>query len=47
MDSILDSLTGEENVSPGRKTGHSRHIWLKRIFVLLAAVATLGVLLVP
>lgn len=44
MDSILDSLTWEDGLPQGR-VRRSRHVWLKRVLVLLAAVAALGVLL--
>jgi hypothetical protein len=48
MDSILDSLTwADEELEPGSRPRRSRHVWLKRLLVLLAAVAALGVLMVP
>lgn len=47
MDSILDSLTWVEGLSPGRKARRTRRLWLKRIVVLLCAVVALGVLLLP
>ncbi|MDP2449880.1 MAG: hypothetical protein Q8M93_15565 [Polaromonas sp.] len=47
MDSILDSLTWAEELEPGRKVRRWRHVWLKRLFVLVAVVAALGVLMVP
>ncbi|MDI1274701.1 hypothetical protein [Polaromonas sp.] len=45
MDSILDSLTWDDNASAARRPRSLRAVWFKRALVLLAAVATLGVLL--
>ncbi|WP_341913697.1 hypothetical protein [Polaromonas sp. YR568] len=47
MDSILDSLTWAEELEPGHKARRLRHVWLKRLLVLVAVVAALGVLMVP
>ena len=47
MDSILDSLTWAEDLEPGRRAKRWRHVWFKRLLVLVAVVAALGVLMVP
>jgi len=47
MDSMLDSLTWADEPQPGRPTRRAGQVWLKRVLVLLAAVAALGVLLIP
>ncbi|MDI1240059.1 MAG: hypothetical protein PSV26_21470 [Polaromonas sp.] len=47
MDSILDSLTWAEKLEPGRNVRRLLHVWLKRLLVLVAVVAALGVLMVP
>lgn len=45
MDSILDSLTWDEHPTALNRPRSQGAVWLKRVLVLLAAVATLGVLL--
>lgn len=47
MDSMLDSLTWADEPQPGRSVRRAGQVWLKRVLVLLAAVAALGVLLIP
>jgi hypothetical protein len=47
MDSILDSVTWDDEAHPGGKARRPRKIWLKRALFLLCAVAALGVLLSP
>ena len=45
MDSMLDSLTLGEELSPQRQARRSRKSWLRRALLVLTALFVLGVLL--
>lgn len=45
MDSILDSVTWEDDAHRRVEPRRSRSIWFKRALLLLCTVAALGVLL--
>ncbi|SDN73279.1 hypothetical protein [Polaromonas sp. JS666] len=45
MDSALDSLTWDEELSPHRKGRRSLRTWIRRILVVLTGLFVLGVLL--
>ena len=47
MDSALDTLTWEEDLSPYRTGRRSRMTWVRRALVVLTALFVLGVLMTP
>jgi hypothetical protein len=47
MDSLLDSLTWEEEASPERKARRARKAWLTRAVLAVAALFVLAVVLAP
>jgi len=45
MDSALDSLTWDDELSPHRRGRRSRMMWVRRVLVVLTGLFVLGVLL--